>query len=113
MGRNHSADAERSAAAGELCEHTLQARVHCSGPKSEPTPADDDGSHTELWNAAERAHFLAHINATQEPVRFAGLVVDHGFVIEFTGLFAALAFSMWQLSSLSKWRGFSFDRAQA
>lgn len=87
----------------------LQARGHRRGSSK---PASGDGE-TELWDAAERAHFLAHLSVTVEPVRFAGLVVDHGFMVEMIWLFAALAFSMWQLCTLSKWRGFSFDRAAA
>jgi hypothetical protein len=64
----------------------------------------------ELWDAAKRAQFLIHIQNTEYKCRVFGWEVGPPFIMEIGFLFASTAFLLWQVTQLSGWQGFSFDK---
>ena len=65
----------------------------------------------ELWNSEERTRFLAYLNAYELKATIFGWELGAGFMGEITVLYVSMAFLLWQVTTLSKWTGFSFDKA--
>lgn len=72
-----------------------------------------DYEESELWNAEERTRFLAYLQAYELKVTVFGWELGPGFMAEISILYLSVAFFMWQVTTLSKWTGFSFDVALA
>lgn len=65
--------------------------------------------HTELWNAAERSQFLIYLQTTQTTVCVFQWPIGVPYIMEVILLYVTQAFLMWQVATLSGFKGFSFD----
>ena len=69
-----------------------------------------DESTGELWNAHQRTQFLVYLRATSEKACGFGWEFGKGYSMEFLFLHLSAAFVMWQITALSNFAGFSFDK---
>lgn len=73
--------------------------------------ADEEMPPLEIWDAAQRAHFLIYLNNVVDEIKFLGWKPDNMFVFELCLFFASTFFLMWQITTLNGFQGFTFDRA--
>ena len=73
--------------------------------------ADEEMPSVEIWDAAQRAHFLIYLNNVVDEIKFLGWKPDNMFAFETCLFFASTLFAMWQITTLNGFQGFTFDRA--
>lgn len=65
----------------------------------------------ELWNAQLRTQFLVYLNNYELKTSFFSFEVGPEFSLQTMFFLLSAAFVFWQTTQLSKWTGFSFDKA--
>lgn len=67
----------------------------------------------QVWSTLQRTQFLVYLQAAELKVTTFGWPLGGGFVMEMILLYGSGAFLMWQVTTLSGFRGLSFDLSVA
>ena len=81
--------------------------------KDKTEKVDAEVGLVRYWSELERTQFLVYLQAAELKVTTYNWPLGEGFVMEMTLLYGSFAFLMWQVTTLSGFKGLSFDLSVA
>lgn len=70
----------------------------------------DEDSSNELWDSLQRTKFIIYLNSVEAKVHCFGWVLGREYIGELLLFYGSMTFVAWQVTALSQFSGFSFDK---